>query len=121
NVSNTTIQQGINFYNKNRLAIDTVSQRTGVLPEYIVAILGIETRYGAIMGHDSVADALYTLAFYYPRRAQLFQKELEEFFLMSQEANRDPFTYEGSFAGAMGYPQFMPSSYRKWAVSYSGI
>ncbi|MCV2503042.1 MAG: lytic murein transglycosylase, partial [Neisseriaceae bacterium] len=56
-----------------------------------------------------------------PRRAQLFQKELEEFFLMSQEANRDPFTYEGSFAGAMGYPQFMPSSYRKWAVSYSGI
>ncbi|QRN40780.1 MAG: lytic murein transglycosylase B [Neisseriaceae bacterium] len=120
NVSSITIRQGINFYNKNKLVINTVSKKTGVPPEYILAILGMETRYGMMMGHENVADSLYTLAFYYPRRARLFQKELEEFFLMSQEANRDPFTYKGSFAGAMGYPQFMPSSYRKWAVSYSG-
>ena len=69
-------------------------------------------------GSYRVADSLYTYAFYYPRRAAFFQQELRDFFQLYQEQGRDPFSYLGSYAGAMGYPQFMPSSYRRWAVSY---
>ncbi|MFH4354852.1 MAG: lytic murein transglycosylase B [Neisseriaceae bacterium] len=118
-VTDPMVQGGISFYKENEQVLKQVAKKTGVGAEYIVAILGIETRYGAFMGQDRVADVLYTLSFYYPRREALFQKELEQFFLMSKEAGRDLFSYKGSFAGAMGYPQFMPSSYRKWAVSYS--
>ena len=75
----------------------------------IVAILGIETNYGANKGNIPVAESLATLAFDYPRRGELFQKELGEFLRLAQEEKRDPMGFVGSFAGAMGLPQFMPS------------
>ena len=111
-------RNGVNFYRQHQAALKKVSQETGVAPEYIVAVLGVETRYGELKGSYRVADSLYTYAFYYPRRAAFFQQELRDFFQLYQEQGRDPFSYLGSYAGAMGYPQFMPSSYRRWAVSY---
>lgn len=111
-------RKGVDFYHQHQAALKKVSQETGVAPEYIVAILGVETHYGKLKGAYRVADSLYTYAFYYPRRAAFFQQELREFFQLYQKQGRDPFSYLGSYAGAMGYPQFMPSSYRRWAVSY---
>ena len=111
-------KKGVDFYRQHQAALKKVSQETGVAPEYIVAVLGVETHYGKLKGSYRVADSLYTYAFYYPRRAAFFQQELRDFFQLYQEQGRDPFSYLGSYAGAMGYPQFMPSSYRRWAVSY---
>ena len=112
------ISDGRNFYMKHRQVIDQVAREYGVPAEIIVAIVGIETNYGRNMGSFRLADSLSTLAFDYPRRADFFQKELHEMLLMSKEENQDPFWFAGSYAGAMGMPQFMPSSYRKWAVDH---
>lgn len=112
------INAGKRFYATNRHAIDSAARDYGVPAEIIVAIVGIETNYGANMGNVRVADSLATLAFDYPRRSAYFQKELVDFLKLTQEERRDPFSFTGSFAGAMGMPQFMPSSYRKWAVDY---
>lgn len=112
------INGGKRFYAANRHAIDQAARDYGVPAEIIVAIIGIETNYGANMGNVRVADSLATLAFDYPRRGAYFQKELGEFLKVAQEENRDPLSFSGSFAGAMGMPQFMPSSFRKWAVDY---
>lgn len=112
------INGGRRFYQQNRRVIDQVAREYGVPAEIIVAILGIETNYGGNMGSFRLADSLSTLGFDYPRRAEFFQKELGEFLLMAKEEGRDPFSFVGSYAGAMGMPQFMPSSYRKWAVDY---
>jgi membrane-bound lytic murein transglycosylase B len=90
-----------------------------VPPEYIVAIIGVETFYGRITGRYRVLDALATLAFDYPPRSSFFRKELEEFMLLTSENKLDPLTTTGSYAGAMGAPQFMPSSYRRYAVDGS--
>jgi membrane-bound lytic murein transglycosylase B len=87
-----------------------------VPPEYIVAIIGVETKYGRITGRFRVIDALATLAFDYPARSAYFRKELEEFLLLSHEEKMDPLKTLGSYAGAMGNAQFMPSSYRRYAV-----
>ena len=106
-------KKGVDFYRQHQAALKKVSQETGVAPEYIVAVLGVETHYGKLKGSYRVADSLYTYAFYYPRRAAFFQQELRDFFQLYQEQGRDPFSYLGSYAGAMGYPQFMPSSYRQ--------
>ena len=111
---------GRQFYAANRDVIDDVSRKYGVPPELIVAIIGIETNYGKNTGSFRVADALSTLAFDYPRRAEFFQDELSELFLMAKEEKTDIFSFKGSYAGAMGMPQFMPSSFRKWAVDYDG-
>jgi len=92
------------------------SATSGVAPEYIVAILGVETSYGRLTGHYRVLDALSTLAFDYPLRAKFFQDELEAFLLLTREARVDPLTASGSYAGAMGAPQFIPSNYRRYAV-----
>lgn len=108
------------FYQQNRSTINTAANRYGVPAELIVAILGIETNYGKNAGNVRTADSLATLAFDYPRRGALFQKELGEFLKMAQEENRDPFSFSGSFAGAMGMPQFMPSSFRQYAVDADG-
>ena len=86
-------------------------------PEYLVAVLGVETLYGRRTGRYRVLDALATLAFDYPPRAPYFRRELTEFLLLSREDGLDPLTVRGSYAGAMGALQFMPSSYRKYAVS----
>lgn len=119
--SNTAkIKAGRQFYANNRISIDHAARQYGVPAEIIVAIMGIETNYGKNKGSISVADSLATLAFDYPRRGKFFQGELIEFLKMTKEDNLNPFNLTGSFAGAMGLPQFMPSSYRKWAVDANG-
>lgn len=114
------INGGRRFYQQYRQVLDQVSREYGVPAEVLVAIVGIETNYGGNMGSFRLADSLPTLAFGYPRRGEFFQQELHEFLLMAKEEGRDPFGFTGSYAGAMGMPQFMPSSYRKWAVDYDG-
>ena len=108
------------FYSENQAVIERVADEYGVPAELIVAIIGIETNYGKNMGSFRVADALATLGFDYPRRAEFFQKELVELLRLAKEEGSDVFAFKGSYAGAMGMPQFMPSSYRKWAVDYDG-
>lgn len=120
NASNDRIWQGRAFFRENRAVLDEVEARYGVDAAVIVAILGIETRYGRHSGSFRVGDALYTLSFFYPKRAEFFQQELQEFLLFSNELGRNPLDFTGSYAGAMGMPQFMPSSYRKWAVDFDG-
>ncbi|WP_107854838.1 lytic murein transglycosylase B [Neisseria weaveri] len=114
------INNGKRFYAQHKTTIDAVARSYGVPAELIVAIIGIETNYGNNMGSFRLADSLSTLAFDYPRRAEFFQKELHEFLLMAKEEKRDVFGFKGSYAGAMGMPQFMPSSFRKYAVDYDG-
>lgn len=112
------IDGGIKFWNENAQALATVSQQTGVSPEIIVAIIGVETGYGKNMGNHRVLDALATLAFAYPPRSPFFTSELEQFLLLCKEENKDPREPLGSYAGAMGYPQFMPSSFRSLAKDF---
>ena len=114
------INGGRRFYQQYRQVLDQVAREYGVPVEVLVAIVGIETNYGSNMGSFRLADSLPTLAFGYPRRGEFFRQELHEFLLMAKEEGRDPFSFTGSYAGAMGMPQFMPSSYRKWAVDYDG-
>lgn len=118
NAGAAKINGGRAFYQQNRAVINQVAREYGVPAEIIVAIVGIETNYGRDMGSFRLADALPTLAFDYSRRAEFFQKELYDLLMMSKESKRDAFSFVGSYAGAMGMPQFMPSSYRKWAVDY---
>ncbi len=112
------VEAGIKFWQEHAQALNEVSSATGVPAEYIVAIIGVETYYGRIMGKHRVLDALYTLAFDYPKRGAFFRKELKNFLLLSQEAGIDITSVLGSYAGAMGYGQFMPSSYRAYARDY---
>lgn len=119
-VSETRIAQGVQFWRENRARLETISARTGVDPAYLVAIVGIETSYGRGAGTWRVLDALMTLGFDYPPRANFFRGELEQFVLLAREEKLDPRTTLGSYAGAMGAPQFIPSSYRRLAVDGSG-
>lgn len=119
-VTETRIAQGVQFWREHRTRLDAISARTGVDPAYLVAIIGIETSYGRGAGTWRVLDALMTLGFDYPPRANFFRGELEQFVLLSREEQLDPRTTLGSYAGAMGAPQFIPSSYRRLAVDGSG-
>ena len=120
-MTDARIAGGIAFYTDNRDALDAVSARTGVPAEYIVAITGVETSYGRITGSYRVLDALYTLAFSYPKRAPFFAGELAQLFaLRKAEPQLDILALKGSYAGAMGMGQFMPSSYRLWAMDGDG-
>lgn len=119
-VDQDRIDRGVNFWNEHHELLAQAEQRYGVAPEYVVAILGIETRYGSITGNFRVLDALATLGFDYPPRSAFFRKELTEFLLLAREENKDPRTLLGSYAGAMGYGQFIPSSYRYYAVDFNG-
>lgn len=110
------IAEGTDFWLAHRQELDRASVRSGVAPEYIAAIVGVETYYGRMTGGYRVLDALATLAFDYPPRAPFFRDELEQFILLSRDLGLDPLTVKGSYAGAMGAPQFMPSNYRKFAV-----
>jgi membrane-bound lytic murein transglycosylase B len=114
------IAEGRQFYAQHREELEAVSRATGVPGEVIVAIIGVETFYGRITGRFRVLDALATLAFDFPARAPYFRGELEQFLLMVREHDVDPLTATGSYAGAMGAPQFMPRSYRNWAVDGDG-
>ncbi len=114
------IREGVRFWQRHRTLLKQVEKAYGVAPEIIVAILGVETLYGTNTGSFRVLDALSTLAFAYPRRADYFAGELEQFLLLSREERLDPRHPQGSYAGAMGWPQFMPSSFRHYAADFDG-
>jgi membrane-bound lytic murein transglycosylase B len=114
------IAGGIAFMAEHRAELDRVSAATGVPPEYIVAIIGVETSYGGNAGKYRVLDALYTLAFSYPKRAPFFAGELAQLFALGKEEGVDVSTLTGSYAGAMGWGQFMPSSWRNWGRDGDG-
>jgi membrane-bound lytic murein transglycosylase B len=115
-VNDARIGAGVRFWTEHAAKIDAIAQRYGVAPEMLVAIVGVETYFGTRMGRYRVLDALATLAFAYPPRAKFFEGELEEFLLLSREENLSLTTPLGSYAGAMGAGQFIPSSYRAYAV-----
>ncbi|QMV52806.1 lytic murein transglycosylase B [Ewingella americana] len=114
------VQNGVVFWNQYRDALQRAEQIYGVPPEIIVGIIGVETRWGRVMGKTRIIDALATLSFAYPRRAEYFQSELETFLLMCRQEQDDPLSLRGSFAGAMGYGQFMPSAFKNYAVDFDG-
>ena len=114
------VQNGVVFWNQYEDALNRAWQGYGVPPEIIVGIIGVETRWGRVMGKTRILDALATLSFNYPRRTEYFSGELETFLLMARDEQDDPLNLKGSFAGAMGYGQFMPSSYKQYAVDFSG-
>jgi len=115
------INGGVAFYREHRDALERVAAQTGVPAEIIVAIIGVETSYGRVTGNYRVLDALYTLAFDFPRRAPFFAGELAQLFaLKKEEPQLDLLALKGSYAGAMGLGQFMPSSYRLWAKDGDG-
>jgi membrane-bound lytic murein transglycosylase B len=111
-------QRGREFMDLHRRALARAEERWGVPAEIIVAIIGVETFYGRITGNYRVLDALATLAFDYPRRSEFFSKELKNFLILSRDQGVDAASLKGSYAGAMGYGQFMPSSYRAYAVDF---
>jgi membrane-bound lytic murein transglycosylase B len=114
------IEQGVQLWSEHREALVRISQEYQVPPEYIVAIVGVETLYGRNTGRYRVLDALATLAFDYPPRQKYFRAELAQFLVLAKENKLDALTLTGSYAGAMGVPQFMPSAYRHYAVDESG-
>ena len=112
------IANGKRFIEDNLGALERAEAEYGVPKEIITAILGVETRYGKVMGGYKVIDSLTTLGFDYPRRAKFFKKELIEFFILTRQNNLDITQVKGSYAGAMGYGQFISSSYRAYAVDF---
>ncbi|MDK2126207.1 lytic murein transglycosylase B [Parachitinimonas caeni] len=119
-VENQRIRQGVAFWYKHAKTLETISNHYEIPPEYLIAIVGVETMYGSNTGSFRVADALATIAFDYPRRAEYFRGQLEQFLLLAREEGNDPLSFRGSYAGAMGVPQFMPSSFREYAVDWDG-
>lgn len=113
------IEAGIAFWRRHSGLLDRAYERFGVEPEYVVAILGVETFYGRRTGSLRVLDSLATLAFAYPPRAEFFRRELEQFLLLAGEEGLDPRRVTGSYAGAMGIPQFISSSYRAYAIDFN--
>jgi membrane-bound lytic murein transglycosylase B len=114
------ITNGVAFWNEHRAALARAEKEFGVPAEIIVSIIGVETNYGKNTGSWYVIDALTTLAFDYPPRAPFFRSELVNYFILTREQKHNPLEFKGSYAGAMGYGQFMPSSYRNFAVDFSG-
>lgn len=119
-VTQKRAQGGIDFWKKNADALSRAEEKYGVPAEIIVAIIGVETRYGKHAGTYPVFDSLATLAFGYPPRATFFKGELEQFLLMTREENFDAQLLKGSYAGAMGMPQFISSSFRRYAIDFDG-
>ncbi len=117
-MTSSRIKGGVKFWQENENTLAKVEAEYGVPAEIIVAIIGVETRYGGHTGHHRVIDALSTLGFSYPRRSKFFLSELENFLLLCREENMNPLEPTGSYAGAMGIPQFMPSSFRAYAADF---
>jgi membrane-bound lytic murein transglycosylase B len=117
-LTQSRIQGGVSFWEANTDALEKAGQTYGIDPQIIVAIIGVETRYGSNTGRHRVLDALSTLAFDYPPRSEFFQGELEQYLMLAREENIDILNTTGSYAGAMGYGQFIPSSYRSYAVDF---
>ncbi len=114
------IKGGVKFWQENQQILAYAEKIYGVAPEVIVAIIGVETYYGRLQGSYRVIDALSTLAFKYPKRSQFFRGELKYFLIMSQEQKFDPLSKKGSYAGAMGMGQFIPSSFQSYAIDFDG-
>jgi membrane-bound lytic murein transglycosylase B len=119
-VDSVHIEGGAKFWLKHMATLTRAAREFGVPEEIIIATIGIETHYGSYAGSFRILDALATLAFDFPKRAAFFRGELEEFLLMGKETSLDIAGLRGSYAGAMGMPQFLPSSYRKYAVDFDG-
>lgn len=114
------IEGGLKFWRQHAGSLRRAERQFGVPQEYILAIIGVETLYGRNTGKYRALDALTTLAFDYPRRADFFRSELEQFLLLAREQNYDLLALQSSYAGAMGIPQFMPSNFRKYALDFNG-
>lgn len=112
------IQLGTEFWRQNAQTLARAEQEFGVPPQIITAIIGVETRYGQHKGKHRVMDALATLAFGYPKRSAFFKSELEHYLLLTRDEGIEPLSLTGSYAGAMGIPQFISSSYRAYAVDF---
>ena len=119
-ITEARISKGVDFWNKHAEALARAEQEYGVPAEVIVSIIGVETFYGGNTGSWRVLDALSTLCFDYPPRAEFFCQQLREFLILAREQQIDPLTVKGSYAGAMGLPQFMPGSFRAYAVDFDG-
>lgn len=119
-VNEARIGEGVAFWRRHAEPLMRAAEAHGVPEEIIVAIIGVETLYGRNAGSFRVIDALATLAFLYPPRAGYFRSELEQYLLFAREAGLDVFSVRGSYAGAIGIPQFMPGSYRRFAVDFDG-
>nr|WP_252274866.1 lytic murein transglycosylase B [Pseudomonas subflava] len=119
-ITEARISKGVDFWNKHAEALARAEKEYGVPAEVIVSIIGVETFYGGNTGSWRVLDALSTLCFDYPPRAEFFCQQLREFLILAREQQVDPLTLKGSYAGAMGLPQFMPSSFRAYAVDFDG-
>jgi len=118
-VTDERAQKGVNFWQQHEATLTKAEKEFGVPAEIIVAVLGAETNYGQYTGQFSVFESLSTLAFDFPRRSVFFKKELEEYLQLCRENKWDPLTIKGSYAGAMGKPQFIASTYRYYAVDYN--
>jgi len=114
------IEAGARLWREHRELLDAIAMEHHVQPEYILGIVGVETYFGRIMGRYRVLDSLSTLAFDFPARGEFFRQELEQFLLLAHAGELDPLTTVGSYAGAMGAAQFMPSSFQHFAVDESG-
>lgn len=110
--------RGKRFWEKNQKALKRATRKYGVPPEVILAIIGVETRFGLSKGRFRIIDALTTLSLEHPARHGFFQSELEHFLLLARKLGQNPLDFKGSYAGAMGYPQFLPSSYLNYAVDF---
>lgn len=119
-VTDSHIRDGVAFWNRHKSTLDRAARQFGVPQHVVVAIIGVETRYGQSMGRHRVLDSLTTLVLQYPRRRAFFSDELEQFLLLTWEEGLDPREVKGSYAGAMGVPQFIASSYRHYAVDFNG-
>ena len=119
-ITDARIKAGLQFWTENQVLLEKAAAEFRVPPEMVVATIGVETIYGRRTGTFGVLDALTTLAFSYPRRAEFFRGELENYLLLARENSIPLNSLKGSFAGAIGIPQFMPSSYRKYAVDFDG-
>lgn len=119
-VEDKRVQAGVAFWRANSAALERATERFGVPPEIIVAIIGVETYWGRITGNFRTIDVLATLSFDYLRRSDYYRRELVELLLLAREQQADPLRFKGSFAGAIGLPQFMPGSIRRFAVDFDG-
>ena len=117
-LTDSRIEGGVAFWKQHAKTLARAYKVYGVSPEYIVAIIGVETRYGKYKGRYPVIEALTTLAFDYPKRGRFFRRELEQYLLLTREEKVNPLDLKGSYAGAMGGPQFISSSYRRYAVDF---
>ncbi len=119
-ITDKRIAAGVKFWREHRELLDKVEREYGVPSEIIVAIIGVETFFGRYKGKYSALASLATLAFDYPPRSKFFRSELEQFLLLVKEESLDPLAVKGSYAAAMGMPQFISSSYREYAVDFDG-